>query len=335
MLTGFDVQLAADRFLVASIPDLRALVRSDEIHVTGVKVGPDSVMVPKFTGELEVIQARYTGDFSEKPSVSDPRLATLAPDWLADLRLVGPPRTTLIENRAMELAMSGDVDLVRDLDGLYLRGSMDIDSGRLPVFNNDFRVVTGRLDFSREVGVIPRVDMTAETTVRVVTDAPYAGRRLEKITVLVAGTLDQPEITFRSESGYSRANIERLLLGLAPDAADAPVGGGLRDASIAAGFNLLEREIAAELNVVDTFDIESGRATTTGGTTTLIGVGKYLGQDLYVRYAQGITSEAERDLFIEYQISDHLLLQSGMSRRLDVLQGATTYNLDLKYRFEY
>ena len=50
-LTAFDVRLAVDRFLLASIPDLRALVKARNVHVTGVKVGPDSLMVPKFTGD--------------------------------------------------------------------------------------------------------------------------------------------------------------------------------------------------------------------------------------------------------------------------------------------
>ena len=61
--------------------------------------------------------------------MSDPTVATVAPDWLADLHLVGPPRTTLISNRAMELAMSGDVDVVRDESGLYVSGTMNIDTG--------------------------------------------------------------------------------------------------------------------------------------------------------------------------------------------------------------
>ncbi|MHB8079181.1 MAG: translocation/assembly module TamB domain-containing protein [Candidatus Krumholzibacteriia bacterium] len=334
LLEGFDIRLDADRCLVASIPDLRALVRGRDVHVTGVKVGPDSLMVPKFTGQLEILLARYTGDFAEKPTVSDPRLATVAPDWLADLHLVGPPRTTLISNRAMELALSGDVDVVRDLDGLYVSGSMNIDTGRMPVFNNDFRVVTGRLDFNRTTGSVPNVDIQAETTVRLRYEGLYGSRTLERITARVTGSMDAPKLELSSESGYNRAAIERLLLGLSPNAAETPAAGGLRDASIAAGFNLLEREIAAELKIVDTFDIESAQAQDTGVTRRLIGVGKYLGQDLYVKYAQGL-SESERDLLIEYQMSDHVLLQSEISRRLDVQQGDTTYNLDLKYRFEY
>jgi len=332
-LRDFDVRLEADRFLVASIPDLRVLVRTPELRLHGVKVGPDSLIVPRFAGALEVIEARYLGDFSETEGVSDPRVGTVAPDWLADLELSAPPRSGRIANRAMELYLGGDVRLVRDLEGLFLRGSMRIDAGRLPVFNNDFKVTEGRLDFSREVGVVPRIEMTAETDVRL---PAYDGgtRRLEKIYVDVTGTADAPLVDFRSESGYARSNIERMLLGLSPYATDTQTTSGLQTASVAAGFNLLEREIAQELDVVDTFDIESGRERVDGTTQTLIGVGKYIGRDLYIKYAQALTDQ-DRDILVEYQISDHLLLQSEISRRLDEALGNTTYSVDLKYRFEY
>jgi autotransporter translocation and assembly factor TamB len=335
-LETFAIDLVTDRFLIASIPDLRVLVRSEDVRLSGVKVGPDSLIVPRFTGNLEVIKARYTGDFSENTAgLGDPLAATVAPDWLADVAVVAPPRTVRIFNRAMELYMSGDVNLVRDVPGLYLRGSMAINAGRFPVFNNDFKVVRGRLDFSREVGLIPRVDMEAETRVRV-QSATDPSSRLELISVYVTGSLAEPEVSFSSESGYAREGIERLLLGLSPYADQPQAYSGLRGASIAAGFNLLEREIAIGLNVIDTFDIEQVDRQTDGGATVspLIGVGKYLGQDLYVKYAQGL-SQADRDLLIEYQITHHLLLQSSMRRRIDELQGDTTYNLDLKYRFEY
>lgn len=335
-LNTFAIDLSADRFLVSSIPDLRVLIRSDDMRLEGAKVGPDSTMVPKFSGRLEIIKARYLGDFSEQAGGGGPLAATVAPDWLADIHLIGPPRSARILNRAMEISMSGDVNLIRDLEGLYLRGSLDIDSGRLPVFNNDFRVLQGRLDFSQEVGLVPRVDIEAETTVRV-RHATLGGSALERITVHVTGPLPEPVISFYSESGYAREGIERMLLGMSPYAGDPRAAGGLGVASIAAGFNLLEREIATGLNIVDTFDIdqierqdEDGRT----GVVPLIGVGKYLRQDLYVKYAQGL-SLADRELLIEYQISRRLLLQSEIRRRIDELQGDTTYSLDLKYRVEY
>lgn len=334
-LEGFDVRLSADRFLVASIPELRALVRSDEIALTGVKVGPDNLIVPRFTGDLVVIEARYVGDFSEQPSISDPRVGTVAPDWLADLDLRAPRGSGRVINRTMELDLGGDVRLVRDLDGLYLRGSMEIDRGHLPVFNNDFQVTRGTLDFSREVGVIPMIDMTAETSVRLPAVQEGGSRRLEKIWVDMTGSAMAPAVAFRSESGYARSNIERMLLGLSPYAdADQTTNSALYTGTVAAGFNLLEREVAAELDLVDTFDIESGRVREDGTTQTLIGVGKYIGRDLYVKFAQAVTDQ-DREAIVEYQITNHLLLQTDISRRLDEALGNTTYNVDLKYRFEY
>ena len=90
-LESFDVTLDLDRFLVASIPDLRAVVSGRDCKLSSVFVGPDSVMVPKFTGTLRVDKARYTGDFKEQPAANDPLQATVAPDWLAELTLHAAP----------------------------------------------------------------------------------------------------------------------------------------------------------------------------------------------------------------------------------------------------
>ncbi len=334
VLERFDVELDADRFLVASIPDLRALVRGRGISLTGVKVGPDELLVPSFAGDLEIIEARFTGDFSEQPSVSDPRVATVAPDWLADLRLRAPPRSCRVVNRTMELFLSGEVRLLRDMGGMNLSGHLNIDQGRLPVFNNDFKVSYGGLDFSQEHGVIPQVGLTAETSVRLPAARDGGSRLLEKIYVDVTGSALAPQVAFRSESGYARSNIERMLLGMTPNVSDEPATSVVRQGTMAAGFNLLEREVAAELDLVDTFDIESGRVREDGTTQTLIGVGKYIGRDLYVKFAQAVTDQ-DREILVEYQINDHLLLQSEVSRRANEILGDTTYNLDLKYRFEY
>ena len=129
-----------------------------------------------------------------------------------------------------------------------------------------------------------------------------------------------------------------MLLGLDPY---PNVTGGdvaqLRASSITAGFNVLERQIAQELNLVDTFEIEQirrERETGETGLDPLIGIGKYIGSDLYLKVAQGVKQE-DRDIMVEYQINRHLLLQSEIRRRIDENQGQETYNLDLKYRFEY
>ncbi len=335
-LETFDIELDLDRFLVASIPDLAAVVSGEGGRMTGVKVGPDSLLVPKFSGDLEVLKARYTGSFEEKEGAADPRLATVAPDWLADLHLHAQPRVAHIINRDMELDLGGDLDLIRNEEGLYLRGSLDVNKGRLIVFNNDFTVERGRLDFSRELGFDPRLDLDAATSYRL-RSQNTGSTLIERIGVHVTGTLAAPVIDFSSDSGYSREAIQRMLLGLDPEASATGDRDRLTATSISAGFNMLEREIARELSVFDTFEIDQiqrQRETGATGLDPLVGVGKYIGSDLYLKYAQGIRQD-DRDIMLEYQINQHLLLQSEMRRRIDENQGEASYNLDLKYRFEY
>ena len=335
-LRTFDIRLDLDRFLVASLPDLRVVVNGRGARLTGVKVGPDSLLVPKFSGDLEVVKGRYTGDFSEPAGGPDPLRATVAPDWLADLHLSGDPRSARIVNREMELDLGGDLNLVRDEGGLYLRGALDVSGGQLIVFANKFRVLRGRLDFSRDLGFDPRVDVDAETRYRL--RSQYSSNSVvEHIGVHVGGTLREPVITFTSERGYSREAIQRMLLGLEPYATPEGDSERLRNTGISAGFNVIEREIARELALFDTFEIDQIQRQRESGTTgldPLIGVGKYIGSDLYLKYAQGLRQD-DRDVVVEYQINQHLLLQSEVRRRIDENQGQPTYNLDLKYRFEY
>jgi len=338
MIEGFSLQLQLDRFLVASIPDLRAVVSSDNAQMVGVMVGPDSVLVPKFIGDLEVHKARYVGDFSENTgSANDPLLGTVAPDWLADLSLHAEPRVARIDNREMVLAMGGNMTLVRGEDGLHMRGSLDVNQGSLVVFNNKLRVQRGRLDFSQEVGFDPRIDLDAQTEYRL--RFPGSSNSvIEHIDAHVSGLMSRPVVQFSSERGYSEEAIQRMLLGLSPQGGPNGDSGALANSSISAGFNLLEREIAQEVDIVDTIEIDQIQRQRAGGDTgldPLIGVGKYIGSDLYLKYAQGLRGVDDLDIVVEYQINSYMLLQSEVRRRLDENQGESTYNLDLKYRFEY
>ena len=203
------------------------------------------------------------------------------------------------------------------------------------MFNNSFNVVRGSLDFSREMGVEPNVDIDAETRVRLRSRSDNTGI-VERITVHATGPVNAMEVSFSSESGYPREAIERMLLGLAPYPDDLSDQNALINASIGAGFNLIEREIAREFDLVDTIEIDQIQRQQSGspGLDPIIGVGKYLGSDLYVKYARGL-NQNDNDFVVEYQINDFLLLQGEIRTRIDEYQGEPTYNLDFKYRFEY
>ena len=133
-----------------------------------------------------------------------------------------------------------------------------------------------------------------------------------------------------------------MLLGLDPEgrrARRAADTSRLAASSITAGLNLIEREIARELGLSSTPSTSTrssarARPPAPWDFDPLIGVGKYIGSDLYLKYAQGVRQD-DRDVLLEYQINQHLLLQSELRRRIDENQGDSTYNLDLKYRFEY
>ena len=73
----------------------------------------------------------------------------------------------------------------------------------------------------------------------------------------------------------------------------------------------------------------------------MIGVGKYLWEDVYLRYRQGLTLETEREVEVEYRISNMFLIRSQIIRHSNrryfgsVRQTADEYNLDVKFRWEY
>jgi hypothetical protein len=95
-----------------------------------------------------------------------------------------------------------------------------------------------------------------------------------------------------------------------------------------------------------TFAVENrpiGRtAAGAGGETELsIAVGRYLSQDLYLNYRQGLQTQSARALDVEYRLSNMLLLRSEIIRYSQKgIQGSSRrttdeINFDIKFRYEY
>ncbi|HKI85062.1 MAG TPA: hypothetical protein VKA63_12090, partial [Candidatus Krumholzibacteria bacterium] len=79
-----DIQMdiQADRFLFASILHLRALLRTNDLHMSLKRPAPHLARRPYFSGTIDVIKARYTGEFDNRGG-GEALGATTAPDWLA------------------------------------------------------------------------------------------------------------------------------------------------------------------------------------------------------------------------------------------------------------
>ena len=135
-----------------------------------------------------------------------------------------------------------------------------------------------------------------------------------------------------SRLGYDEETILRLLVGLGP--ADDPAALEVGDIGYRVGLDMFGRALAQQLPGFDTVDIETSEAGLQEVGNTRIAVGKYLANNLYLRFSQGL-SITERDLFLEYQISRRLLFNSELRRRLRENATTTQFNLDLKFRVEY
>ena len=318
----------ADRFLFASFLHLRALLKTDDFHMTLKRPEMELPRRPYFSGTVQVIKARYTGEFGDEGGEGG-LAATTSPSWLADIRLKAP-RTVRIQNNTADLLIDGDVDLVRDPDGLRFNGVVEIPQGHVTIFNNDFEIVRGSLDYSRSRGLEPEVEIEARTRVRDYRYRDASAPELEEVRVFLTGTFSQLKTRFESDSGYDEETIVRLLAGFSEESGK----GSLADTGFKAGLNYIERSIAREIKGIDTLDIETESASISEASRTRVAVGKYLSSDLYLRYSQGL-SISEREFFLEYQMTRTLRLSSELGTRLRGGAPATTFNVGLKYRVEY
>jgi autotransporter translocation and assembly factor TamB len=325
--------VVAHRVLIASVPYLRAIGSSDDLKIRLVRPSPEAPRAPHITGTVRVDKAIYTGEFTTTgPSTGGPFAPSLTPAWTADVS-VHASEQVRISNQSAELRVEGDVDVIRDTAGLRFRGTGEIPRGRVPLFNNDFSIVSGSLDFSRRP-LEPEVDITADTEVPIYDPGDAGGRQLERITVHLTGTFAEPKVQFQSENGLDESSILQLLAGFGGPGGSTTVSTGVSDMGLRAGLNFLERALAQRVGGVDTIDIETEESGVSQMQSTRIAVGKYLSENLYLRLAQGL-SITERDLFLEYQVSRRFLFTSELRRRLRENGAENQFNVDLKYRVKY
>jgi autotransporter translocation and assembly factor TamB len=323
----------ADRVLLASVPYLRAVGSSTDLQLRLRRPSPDAPRAPHLTGTVSVDKAIYTGEFAATGGGSSAIFGpNLTPLWTAEIAIRAREQVR-ISNQSAELRVQGDVDLIRDTDGLRFRGTAEIPRGRVPLFNNDFSILSGGLDFSRRP-LEPEVDITAETEVPIYDAGDSGGRQLETITIHLTGTFAQPTVAFTSENGLDENSILRLLAGFGGPSESTTVSSGVSDVGLRAGLNFLERALAQRVRGVDTIDIETEEVGVAEMQSTRIAVGKYLSESLYLRLSQGL-SITERDIFLEYQISRRLLFTSELRRRLRENGAENEFNVDMKFRVKY
>jgi len=328
----YDIDLNVDKCLFASISNVMAIASGD-IHI-----GTDMVEgspVPSITGDLEVNRAEVYLVMDELTSGGASGVVKPSVLALVDLDI---PGNAWIKTPDASIEMRGDITLHHDTRGTYLRGKLDLVRGFYNVYGNRFNVRTGQLEFVHAGGFRPVVDIEAETL-------DPEGRKIF-LSLLWMQDDVEPKVTLVHEDpGYSETDIWKMLGG---GIVGAPGGQESWDAmGTAQGLaaNYLERVLNSQMQGItielDTEGVQNGTANGTDQKQTMVAVGKYLSEGLYVKYRQGLAISTARQIEVEYRISRLFLIRTQLIKHSETtMMGESTrstdeYNVDLKLRWEF
>ena len=348
MLKGFGLsEYTLDASLsdvpLAVVPGFRS-VQSGKLRLKSQPSGQQRP-VPSITGTLEVREAVITRSLATQEGPPSPlTMPSETPSWLCDVE-VKAPKNVWVRNPEVNVEMGGDLLLKRDQKGLYLRGDLSVLRGSYTLYNNRFRITSGRFDFATATTLRPGIYLDAYTPYR------RAGEVEHKIFLGLSWPPDEeePKISLSySEPGYSESDIWAMLGGQVVTGGAAFTGQDSWNASGTAASlasSYLERILNAQMSDM-TISVESAPVGESGRTEDQendmsIAVGRYLSEDLYFNYRQGLRVTSARSIDVEFRLSNMLLLRSeiiqysqkgleGRSR-----QATEEINFDLKFRWEY
>ncbi|MBU8920646.1 MAG: translocation/assembly module TamB [Bacteroidales bacterium] len=328
----YDLTAHLDKFLLASITDIMAIVSGD------LKVGNlehEGRLVPSITGMLDVNRAEVYFDIGEFSSTST-KGTMEAPSWFAEIELEARGNTW-IKTPDANVEMQGNVTIHHDRRGTYLRGKLNLIRGWYNVYNNKFRVKAGKLEFVHAESMRPIVDIEAETV-------DPEGR---KIYLMLSWHQDdiEPRLSlYHEDPGYSETDIWKMLGGGVVGAEDGAGWDALNTAQSLAA-NYIEKMLNSQMEGI-TIELE-----TSGGSDgvssgfepnqTVVAIGKYLSEGLYVKYKQGLSISTARHFEVEYRLSRLFQIRSEIIMYSEkVIQGGSKrsgdeYNVDLKIRWEF
>ncbi len=330
----YDLAADLDDFLLASVPDVIAIMSGRLLVGTETM---DQKNIPVVTGNLEVKQAEIyydLGDFAE----SEKSTTMEAPAWILEVDL-DVPGNTWLKTADANVEMQGKITAHHNQRGTYLRGELKLIRGWYNVYNNKFRVKTGTLEFVHAESFRPVVNIEAETR-------DPEGRKIYLNLVWLQDDVEPRLSLYHEDPGYSETDIWKMLGGGVVGSADGEGGGW--DALGAAqniAANYIERILNSQMEGV-TIELESGGGSDlSGGVSdekkTMVAIGKYLSEGLYVKFKQGLSISSARQIEVEYRISDLFVLRSEIIKYSEkVLQGKSPQsgdeiNVDIKLRWEF
>ncbi len=264
--------------------------------------------------EIMLVAERSDASLVEEQEAPRSRIAERS-DIELTLRV---PRTTRIRGQGANLFVEGEVSAVQE-PGQPLRfiGETNVANGTFVFQGKRFLVRRGRVRMAGDERGDPLLDIEAVLPLRDIL-----------AFVVVEGRLSDPIVRLRSEPARSEQDVlSYLLFGRPASEVEAAQGGAFSAAATAVVAGVAERELREMLGdamFIDTIEIGANNA----GETESLGVGRYIGPDVFIRYVHLLGDKPADRAEIEYRINSLFSVGSSAS-----MTGDTGLDLIIRHDF--
>ncbi|OQY30029.1 MAG: hypothetical protein B6244_01855 [Candidatus Cloacimonetes bacterium 4572_55] len=341
-----DIAITARKFSVENVGDISSVVDVD-MHITGPAVRT------LCSGEVSIIDGLLTVPFEEEQSASTTASTKMLWEFPLDLdlKMIGP--SIWLRNRQADIEMQLDMDAWTGKNLLYLAGDVDILRGTYYLYDYNFAVTEGKVQFLGTSTMDPRVHLVAETRLRV-TDVDSESGDTRSDTILLRMTVDgtalnlgQPKFeAFDPESmepkGYSETDAllalslgytERGLATLNQNAQDK----ALSRLSGMMVSQQLTRRLRDKTDLFDTLNLDTNLFGNEGGSATAtVTVGKYISDDIFVSYSQGLPFSHGNKVRVEYSLNSWCTAVGQRKTATDEEENQSdNYIIDMKLKYRF
>ncbi|MGH7680429.1 MAG: translocation/assembly module TamB domain-containing protein, partial [Candidatus Eiseniibacteriota bacterium] len=306
---------------------------------------PAGAVVPSITGNVTINKGELTLDLSKPPEEPGEPLPIL---YYINVDIPGNVFYRTLDAE-VELESDGNVIFKNEGNGDLALGILNVKGGKYYILTRQFRNLQGTVNFNNPDRIDPEVNISADTTIpdpeKTHTVYLALSDRVSRLKVRVYddNPNTSPNDLWKALALGQFAPSAGVNVNAGPSSLDTP-GAALPISNYL--FQNLEHIIGGT-GFVDTIDLRSGasaQASGGGSTTTssspvsMVGVGKYVTPDLYLKYARDFSGTGEEQINADYRFTRHLLLKGQQINRkagTTGVQDAQEYSIDLKVRLEY
>jgi len=207
---------------------------------------------------------------------------------------INAPSTLLIRNKMVNTVASAAIIVSGSINDPSIAGRVSLEGGTIKLRGQRFEIVTGTLDFS---GGDSTPEINLQTEADISTYHVYVG---------LIGTLDQLEITLRSDPDLPRSDVLSLVATGHIDT-NTLSGQDVVSSGASAAASLLSRELlsqpAESLLGLNTFQIDPVLKPNENPAARVT-IGKQITRDLTFSYSTNVGSEQDQSAIVEYTVSN-------------------------------